>query len=68
MGYTKLLQKREQDIREDLKQEIEASIVKLLKNYSNEEVRNGLYKLFRVPPFVLTRDNELVFIDPLEYN
>ncbi len=68
MGYTILLAEREVSLKEELKQEIEASIAKLLEKYTNEELRSELYKLFRVPPFVLTRDNELLFLSPLEYN
>lgn len=68
MGYTLLLEEKEVSLKEELRQEIEASVSKLLTRYTNEEIRSELYKLFRVPPFVITRENEVVFLNTLEYN
>lgn len=37
-------------------------ILRLSKMYGNALVRSEIYKFFRNPPFILTKDNKVVFL------
>jgi len=46
----------------DLKQNLQDYIDEKLERCSPYELRNELYKIFRTPPFVITKDKKVIFI------
>lgn len=51
----------------DKQQEFEAELLDLLLGFDNQEIRNEIYKVYRIPPFVLTSENEVVFTGECEF-
>jgi len=44
------------------KELIKTEILRLSKIYGNTLVRSEIYKFFKNPPFILTKDNKVIFL------